>query len=162
MKTTFPAHGEFTIRTRGHAIRVDAFGPWNFECTLDYVHDLRARMLVIARPFAVLMISHEQPILGLDGEEVLRVSVRERVRLGCEAQATVLLDPSTIEIARAQYKRVYEPEGLNHAIFRAIAPAAEWLLDKGFRDMNELCRDVSRSGEGREAIEQPAIGDGWH
>jgi len=89
------------------------------------------------------MISHHQPILGLDGEEVLRVSVRERVRLGCAAQATVLLDPLTIEVARAQYKRVYEPEGLNHEIFQATAPATQWLLDKGFPDISELCRDLA-------------------
>jgi len=87
------------------------------------------------------MICHEQPILGPEGETVLRASVRERVALGCAAQATVLLDATTIEVARAQYRRVYDPEGLHHAIFRAIEPATQWLIGNGFADIKKLCRD---------------------
>jgi hypothetical protein len=89
------------------------------------------------------MISHEQPILGPEGETVLRASVRERVALGCAAQATVLLDPTTISVARAQYRRVYDPEGLHHAIFSEIGPATLWLIDNGFADIKKLCRDKS-------------------
>lgn len=139
---TFAPHGEFTIRSYENIIRVDAQGPWNVECTTEYVRQLKVRMRDIAKPFGVLMISHGQPILGPDGEEVLRSSVRERVALGCKAQATVLLEPSkTVEVARSQYARVYVPEGLNHAIFRAIAPAAQWLIEHGFADVLRLCTD---------------------
>jgi hypothetical protein len=140
----FAAHGEFTIRSYGPVMRVDARGPWNLECTADYVLQFKTCMHDIQKPFAVLMISHEQPILGPEGEEVLRSSVRERVELGCKAQATVLLDPSSVEVARAQYARVYVPEGLNHAIFRSIAPAAEWLTEQGFAVVKRLCRDEPR------------------
>jgi hypothetical protein len=129
-------------------MRVDARGPWNLECTTDYVRQFEACMHDIPKPFGVLMISHEQPILGPDGEEVLRRSVRERVALGCRAQATVLLDRSTIEVARAQYARVYVPEGLKHEIFRAIEPATQWLNDNGFPDVMKLCRDESRTQQG--------------
>jgi hypothetical protein len=141
---TFAPHGEFTIRSYGQVMRVDARGPWNLECTADYVRQFKARMRDTAKPFGVLMICHEQPILGPDGEALLRSSVRERVALGCRAQATVLLDPTTVEVARTQYARVYVPEGLNHAIFRAIAPAMQWLIDHGFVDVKKLCRDESR------------------
>ena len=144
----FTAHGEFTIRSYGQVMRVDARGPWNLECTTDYVRQFKACMHDIPKPFGVLMISHEQPILGPEGEEVLRRSVRARVALGCRAQATVLLDPTTIEIARAQYGRVYVPEGLNHAIFRAIAPATQWLSDNGFSDVKKLCRDELHAEKG--------------
>lgn len=138
---TFAPHGEFTIRSYGHVIRVDARGPWNVECTADYVRELKVCMDDIAKPFGVLMISHEQPVLGPEGEDVLRSSVRERVALGCRAQATVLLEPSTIGVARSQYARVYVPEGLNHLIFDAIEPAMQWLIDRGFPDVKKLCRD---------------------
>lgn len=138
---SFAPHGEFTIRSYGQVMRVDARGPWNLECTADYVRQFKVCMRDVAKPFSVLMICHEQPILGQDGESVLRSSVRERVTLGCRAQATVLMDPSTVEVARAQYARIYIPEGLNHAIFRAIAPGMQWLMDHGFPDVTKLCRE---------------------
>jgi len=142
--TTFASHGEFNIRSYGHVMRVDARGPWNLECTRDYVRQFKACMTDIAKPFGVLLISHEQPILGPDGEEVLRSSVHERVAQGCRAQATVVLETAMLAVARAQYGRVYVPEGLNHAIFGAIAPAAQWLSDNGFPDVTKLCREASR------------------
>lgn len=142
--TTFASHGEFTIRSYGQVMRVDARGPWNLECARDYVRQFKACMADIAKPFGVLLISHEQPLLGPDGEEVLRSSVRERVEHGCQAQATVVLETAMIAVARAQYGRVYVPEGLNHAIFGAVAPAAQWLSDNGFSDVKKLCRDTAR------------------
>ena len=146
---TFAAHGEFTIRSCGRVVRVDARGPWNSECTIDYVRELRACMEDIPTPFGVLMVSHEQPILGPEGEEILRLSVRERVSFGCAAQATVLLERSTAAIALAQYQRVYVPERLQHAIFPAIAPATRWLIDHGFTDVKDLCRpeEIARGAE---------------
>lgn len=146
----FASHGEFSIRSHGQALRVDARGPWNLECAAEYVLQFKACIRHIAKPFAVLMIAHEQPILGPDGEAVLRSSVRERVASGCRVQATVLLEASSVEIARAQYARIYVPEGLNHEIFREIAPAVEWLIGQGFGDVRKLCRDEGRR-EGMEA-----------
>ena len=137
----FASHGEFSIRSHGHAMRVDARGPWNLECAAEYVMQFKACIRHIAKPFAVLMVAHEQPILGPDGEAVLRSSVRERVALGCRLQATVLLESSTVDIARAQYARIYVPEGLNHAIFREIGPAVDWLIAQGFEDVRRLCRE---------------------
>jgi len=137
----FASHGEFSIRSHGHAMRVDARGPWNLECAAEYVMQFKGCIRHIAKPFAVLMVAHEQPILGPDGEAVLRSSVRERVALGCRLQATVLLESSTVDIARAQYARIYVPEGLNHEIFREIAPAVDWLVAQGFADVRRLCRE---------------------
>jgi hypothetical protein len=110
----------------------------------------------IPTPFGVLMVSHEQPILGPEGEEILRVSVRERVAFGCAIQATVLLERSTIEIARAQYQRVYVPERLHHAIFEAIGPAARWLIDHGFTDVKGLCRHDEIARDAENAVAQRA------
>ena len=90
------------------------------------------------KPFGMLLISHEQPILGPDGEAVLMESVRTRVELGCSAQATVLLDPTTASVAEAQYSRVYVPVGLRYTIFHEIAPALHWLIENGFSDVKGL------------------------
>lgn len=136
--TTFAAHGEYTMRRCGRVVRVDAWGPWNVECTLDYAQQLRACMESMPKPFGMLMISNLQPILGPEAEAVLLQNVCERVLLGCTAQATVLLDSDTAGVATAQYQHVYTKAGLRHRIFDAVAPAVQWLIDSGFTDVKGL------------------------
>lgn len=131
---TFAAHGEYVIRCHGRVARIDAWGPWNTERTLEYAQRLHACIAAMPTPFALLAISHVQPILSPEAEAILRLNVRERVRLGCKAQATVLLDPSTKGVALAQYRHIYVPEGLHHAFFRSVGNAIAWLADIGFAD----------------------------
>lgn len=150
----FAAHGEYTIRRCGRVVRVDASGPWNLERTIDYVQHLTSCMEQMPKPFGLLLVSHVQPILGPEAEAVLMENVRTRVRLGCSAQATVLLDQATTGVAEAQYRRAYVPTGLRYAIFHEIAAAAQWLAENGFSDVKGLqaraelipSRQVSRTG----------------
>ena len=136
----FAAHGEYSIRRCGRVVRVDAWGPWNLERTIDYAQRLKSCMDEMPKPFGMLMVSHLQPILGPEGEAVLSENVRTRVLMGCAAQATVLLDPQTVSVAEAQYRRVYVPAGLRYSIFYEIAPAAQWLIENGFSDIKGLQR----------------------
>jgi hypothetical protein len=109
-------------------------------------------MEAMPKPFGMLMVSNMQPILSPESEAVLQKNVRERVLLGCSAQATVLLDASTVSVATAQYQQIYTRAGLRHAIFDAIAPAMQWLIDSGYSDAKGL-----RQGE--EAL--PAFARLW-
>jgi len=147
--STFAAHGEYSIRRCGLVVRVDAMGPWNLERTIEYAQRLKSCMEEMPKPFGMLLISHEQPILGPDGEAVLMENVRTRVRLGCSAQATVLLDLATVSVAEAQYRRIYVPAGLRYAIFHEIAPAAQWLVENGFTDVKGLQGREEPSQQGR-------------
>jgi hypothetical protein len=145
--TTFAAHGEFTLRRCGRVVRVDTWGSWNVERTVDYTERLKACMEAMPKPFGIMMVSHVQPILSLEAEQVLSVNVRQRVLLGCSAQTTVFLDRATVFLAKLQYMRVYQAAGLRHAIFYAIAPAAQWLIDSGFTDVKGLRQDESLRAE---------------
>ena len=136
--TIFAPHGEYTIRRCGRILRVDAAGPWNLEQTIDYVQHLTSCMKEMPKPFGMLLVSHVQPILGPSGEVALRENMQARIRLGCAAQATVLLDPATVGVAEAQYRRVYVPAGLKYAIFYGIAAGAQWLVEQGFSDATGL------------------------
>ncbi len=133
---TLLAHGKYSIRTCGRVVRVDAWGPWNVEQTLDYIQHLKTCMGTMRKPFAMLSVSHVQPVLGPESEEVLKESVRQRALLDCVAQATVLLDFSTV--AEAQYRRIYNLEGLRCGIFHEIAPGVSWLIIRGFTDVKGL------------------------
>ena len=139
--TTFAAHGEYTLRRCGRVVRVDGWGPWNVERTADYAEQLKACMEAMPKPFGMMMVSHVQPILSPEAEEVLRLNIRQRVWLGCSAQATVFLDSSTEFLAGLQYRHMYVLEGLRHEIFYAVAPAAQWLVDCGFTDVKGLRRE---------------------
>src|SRR5262249_39826479 len=114
--TTFAAHGEYTLRKQGRVARVDAWGPWNLERTAEYAQRLRACIEFMPRPFGLLMVSNIQPILSPQAAAVLQRNIQERVRLGCAAQATVLLDVATAWLATAQYLQLYAKAGLHHAI----------------------------------------------
>lgn len=139
--TSFAAHGEYTIRRCSHVLRVDAWGPWNIERTVDYVQQLKAYIDVLPVPFGLLMVSHVQPVLAPEAEAILRMNVRQRVVLGCTAQATVLLDPASVGLAKSRYTTLYVPEGLRHAIFYTINHAAQWLTDSGFPEVAALLED---------------------
>jgi hypothetical protein len=95
------------------------------------------------KPFGMLMVSNVQPILSPEAEAVVLQNARERVLLGCTAQATVLLEAATACIAMAQYQHIYTKAALRHAIFEAIAPAVQWLIDSGFADAKGLRQDAS-------------------
>jgi hypothetical protein len=136
--TTFAAHGEYMLRQCGRVARVDAWGPWNFERTLEYARQLRRCIEAMPRPFGLLMVSNVQPILSPQAAAVLQQNIQERVSLGCGAQPTVLLDVSTAWVATAQYLRLYSNAGLRHAIFTAVIPAVHWLVDGGFTDAEDL------------------------
>jgi len=136
--TTFAAHGEYILRRCGRVARIDAWGPWNVERTADYAERLTACMQAMPKPFGMMMVSHVQPILSPEAEEVLRLNIRQRVLLGCTAQATVFLDPETEFVANARYRHLYALEGLRHATFYAVAPATQWLIDCGFTDVKGL------------------------
>jgi hypothetical protein len=153
--TTFAAHGEYTIRRCGRVVRVDAWGPWNLERTVDYTRSLRACMHSMPKPFGMLMISNVQPILSPESETVLLQNVRERVWLGCNAQATVLLDVATIDVAMLQYEHIYKTAGLRHVLFDEIAPAVQWLIDNGYSDAKGLRLPESRT-EVRELLRREA------
>jgi hypothetical protein len=139
--TTFAAHGEYTLRRCGRVVRVDAWGPWNVERTTDYAQRLKMCMEAMPKPFGIMAILHLQPILSPEAEAVLRANIRQRVLLGCAAQATVFLDPLTLFLAQPQYRHMYVLEGLRHAIFYAVAPAAQWLIDCGFTDVKGMRRE---------------------
>ena len=136
--TTLVAHGKHSVRSCGRVVRVDAWGPWNREQSLDFAQHLRTCIASMRRPFAMLSVWHAEPLLGPDVEAVLKDSVRQRASLGCVAQATVLLDRSAAVIAEAQYRRVYFQEGLRCGIFQEMTPAISWLISRGFSDVKGL------------------------
>ena len=135
---TSVAHGKFSVRSCGRVVRVDAWGPWNREQTLDYAQQLGTCIATMRRPFAMLSVWHAEPLLGPDVEAVLKDSVRQRASMGCVAQATVLLDRSAAVVAEAQYRRVYFHEGLRCGIFQEVTPAIGWLISRGFSDVKGL------------------------
>jgi hypothetical protein len=143
----FTTHGQFVIHTDRRILRVDAWGPWNLECTLDYSREMKRHIETMPTPFAILAISHEQAVLGPEAEAILRYNVRWRVSHGCTAQATVLEDLGETAVARSLYKRLYVPEGLIHGVFRDVAGGAQWLVDRGFPEAVELARYIPKRPE---------------
>jgi hypothetical protein len=130
----FEAHGNFILRTQGRILRVDAWGPWNLECTLAYSQRMIEFIRRMEAPYAILAVSHEQPILSPESEKILQDNVRQRVDLGCGAQATVLTERSGQRIAQSQYQRIYTAEGIPYGLFTNLRDAREWLMECGFPD----------------------------
>jgi len=152
----FEAHGNFILRTQGRILRVDAWGPWNLECTVAYSQRMVECIRRLEAPYSILAVSHEQPILSPESEKILQDNVRQRVALGCGAQATVLTERSGQRIAQSQYQRIYTAEGIPYGLFTHLREAQEWLVECGFSDAALRWQDevveVARARQQREAI----------
>jgi hypothetical protein len=161
----FEAHGNFILRTQGRILRVDAWGPWNLECTLAYSQRMIECIRLLVSPYAILAVSHEQPILSPEAEKVLQDNVRQRVNLGCGAQATVLTERSGQHIAHSQYERIYTSEGIPYGLFTTLRTAQEWLVECGFPDAELRWQDdvvelaLSRQQRHSPPAQEAARGD---
>jgi len=81
----------------------------------------------LPRGFAVLINFDGPPVVAPEVEESMRKSARERADLGMVAAAFVTTSEDAIEIARAQWTRIYEGSGVALRFFQDTGAARDWL-----------------------------------
>jgi hypothetical protein len=119
--------GYYEIRRDGDLVRVWSAPEFNLEAAQLYAADMLKMIEQMPAKFGVLVEFESPPIIGPDVEESMRRSAHQRAERGMVAAAFVTNEVEGLEIARSQWRRIYDPSGIAFDFFRAVEPAKAFL-----------------------------------
>ena len=119
--------GHYSIDRDQDVIRVWSAPEFNLEAAKQYALDMMAMIREMPPRFAVLVSFDSPPIIGPDVEAAMRESARERARRGMVAAAFVTSRVEGSELARAQWRRIYDGSGVAWELFTDTGMARDWL-----------------------------------
>ena len=119
--------GHYEITRDGDVIRVWSSSEFNLEAAQQYARDMMEMIASMPSRFATLVRFDSPPIIGPDVEAAMRRSAFQRAERGMVAVAFATTNLDGIEIARAQWERIYEGSGVAFRFFREEVQARQWL-----------------------------------
>ena len=119
--------GQYTIDRDGDVIRVWSSPEFNLEAARQYALDMMAQIREMPPRFGTLVCFDAPPVIGPEVEDAMRQSARERAAMGMIAVAFVTASQDAIDLARAQWSRVYEGSGIVLEFFQDAHVARDWL-----------------------------------
>jgi hypothetical protein len=122
--------GHYEITRDGDVISVWSTPEFNLEAAQQYAQDMLELIAQMPPKFGTLVAFDAPPVIGPEVEEAMRRSARQRAERGLVAVAFVTGSLDGIEIARAQWERVYDGSGIAFLLFREAAPARAWLQEQ--------------------------------
>ena len=122
--------GHYEITRDGDVIHVWSTPEFNLEAAQQYARDMLELIAQMPPKFGTLVAFDAPPIIGPEVEEAMRRSARQRAERGLVAVAFVTASVEGIEIARAQWERIYEGSGIAFQIFRDAGLARAWLQEQ--------------------------------
>ena len=130
LRPMFYMIGHYEIARDGDVIRVWSSSEFNLEAAQQYMRDMLKMIEQMPSKFGTLVIFDAPPIIGPEVEEAMRRSARQRAERGMVAVAFVTQSVEGLEIATAQWDRIYEGSGVVFQLFREAEPARAWLQDQ--------------------------------
>jgi len=122
--------GHYSIDRDGDIIRVWSSPEFNVEAARQYAIDMIALIREMPPRFGVLVSFDAPPVVAPEVEEAMRASARERAACGMVAAAFVTTSSDAIEVARAQWTRIYAGSGVDWSFFTETNAARDWLQAK--------------------------------
>jgi hypothetical protein len=122
--------GQYSIDRDEDIIRVWSSPEFNLEAARQYALDMIAIIREMPPRFAVMVCFDAPPVVAPEVEESMRLSARERAACGMVAAAFVTASADAIEVARAQWTRIYEGSGVACRFFDEPGTARDWLQAK--------------------------------
>ena len=122
--------GQYSIERDADIIRVWSSPEFNLEAARQYAIDMIAVIREMPPRFAVMVSFDAPPVVAPEVEESMRHSARERAACGMVAAAFVTTSEDAIEVARAQWTRIYDGSGVAWRFFRETEAARDWLQAK--------------------------------
>ena len=119
--------GHYEITRDGDVIRVWSSSEFNLEAAQQYARDMMEMIASMPSRFATLVAFDSPPIIGPDVEAAMRRSAFQRAERGMVAVAFATTNLDGIEIARAQWERIYEGSGVTFRFFGEESQARQWL-----------------------------------
>lgn len=122
--------GQYEITRDGEVIRVWSSSEFNLEAAQQYARDMMQMVDSMPPRFATLVAFDAPPVVGPDVEAAMRRSAFQRAERGMVAVAFATASADGIEIARAQWERIYAGSGVAFRLFRDPAEARAWLQEE--------------------------------
>lgn len=122
--------GHYEITRDGDVIRVWSTPEFNLEAAQQYARDMLELIAQMPSKFGTLVAFDAPPVIGPEVEEAMRRSARQRAERGLVAVAFATASLEGIEIAKAQWERIYEGSGIAFQLFREVPPARAWLQEQ--------------------------------
>ena len=122
--------GHYSIDRDEDIIRVWSSPEFNLEAARQYAIDMIAMIREMPPRFGVLVSFDAPPVVAPEVEESMRASARERAACGMVAAAFVTASEDAIEVARAQWTRIYAGSGVAWRFFHDAGQARDWLQSK--------------------------------
>lgn len=119
--------GQYSIDRDDDVIRVWSSPEFNLEAAHQYALDMAALIREMPPRFGTLVSFDAPPVIAPEVEESMRRSARERAAMGMVAVAFVTASVDALELARAQWSRVYEGSGVAFRFFQDAHAARDWL-----------------------------------
>ncbi len=119
--------GQYEITRDGDVIRVWSSSEFNLEAAQQYALDMIEMIKQMPPKFGTLVAFDAPPIIGPEVEASMRRSALQRAERGMVAVAFVTLNLEWIEVASAQWDRIYERSGITFQFFRDVESARTWL-----------------------------------
>ena len=121
--------GQYEITRDGDVINVWSSSEFNLEAAQQYARDMMEMIASMPPRFATLVAFDSPPIIGPDVEAAMRRSAFQRAERGMVAVAFATSSAEGIEIARAQWERIYEGSGVAFRFFGEERQARAWLQE---------------------------------
>jgi hypothetical protein len=122
--------GHYQISRDGDVIRVWSESEFNLEAAQQYARDMLELIERMPPRFATLVAFDAPPVIGPEVEDAMRRSALQRAERGMVAVAFVIAGRDGIDIASAQWERVYAATGIAFRLFREAEPARAWLQER--------------------------------
>jgi hypothetical protein len=119
--------GHYEITRDGDVIHVWSTPEFNLEAVQQYALDMLELIAQMPPKFGTLVAFDAPPIIGPEVEDAMRRTARQRAERGMVAVAFVTSSADGIDIARAQWERIYQGSGVAFELFREEPPARAWL-----------------------------------
>lgn len=124
----FARHGLFDIKVTEDVMLVDAEGPFNQECIVDYHNAINTCINSFGRRAWKQVINlTDQSLMTPCAEEKLYKSVIDRKGKGLEASAIVIPTLEKSNLVTNQMARIYNKATLRCNFFNTKEAALEWL-----------------------------------
>ena len=127
-RTSFSAHGSYTVEVNNNRLRVDAKGPFNKEVVLEYERDIqRAIRRLSGTGWSQVICLYGLSMFTPDAEKKLEETVNYRKQCGLVLSAIVLIDVEGSGLVEQQMASIYQRADVEAKVFNSVEDAEIWL-----------------------------------
>lgn len=127
-RSTFAAHGTYTLSVQDHILYTTVCGPWNIEAVQAYTREMEQKIAtLIGAPWGVLATIQGEAIHTTESRLALVETVRRHRLVGRCGTAILLQVDRAASLFKVMFEKLYADAGEPCTFFDDEASAQSWL-----------------------------------